>query len=284
MFQLILQKYVLAIVYLHQLKSKPLNTLFVAQKIISLDEVDSTNNYTIERIGQNDIVEGNVVSADFQKSGKGQRNKSWESYPGKNLLFSVALHPTFLNITKQFYLAKIAALAIVKVLEKAGIKDVSVKWPNDVFVGDKKIAGILIETLIRNTGIEWAIVGVGLNVNQRYFPEFNFPATSMRNKTNRSFERSDVLSDFAEFFENYYLQLRNKGFEAIDQSYHDYLYMKNVPQLYELATGGKEELVLEGVDVTGKARLRNANKLSLLFNQSEVKLTRNFPVNYRLTY
>lgn len=284
MFQLILQKYVLAIVYLHQLKSKPLNTLFVAQKIISLDETDSTNNYTIERIGQNDIVEGNVVSADFQKSGKGQRNKSWESYPGKNLLFSVALHPTFLNITKQFYLAKIAALAIVKVLEKAGIKDVSVKWPNDVFVGDKKIAGILIETLIRNTGIEWAIVGVGLNVNQRYFPEFNFPATSMRNKTNRSFERSDVLSDFAEFFENYYLQLRNKGFEAIDQSYHDYLYMKNVPQLYELATGGKEELVLEGVDVTGKARLRNANKLSLLFNQSEVKLTRNFPVNYRLTY
>lgn len=279
-----MQKYVLAIVYLHQLKSKPLNTLFVAQKIISLDETDSTNNYTIERIGQNDIVEGNVVSADFQKSGKGQRNKSWESYPGKNLLFSVALHPTFLNITKQFYLAKIAALAIVKVLEKAGIKDVSVKWPNDVFVGDKKIAGILIETLIRNTGIEWAIVGVGLNVNQRYFPEFNFPATSMRNKTNRSFERSDVLSDFAEFFENYYLQLRNKGFEAIDQSYHDYLYMKNVPQLYELATGGKEELVLEGVDVTGKARLRNANKLSLLFNQSEVKLTRNFPVNYRLTY
>ena len=135
-------------------------------KIVELENVDSTNNYLKEN--HSFFTEITMVIAKNQTKGRGQRGNSWESEPGKNLTFSVLFRPENFAANRQFLISELTALAITDALRKIGI-EAKVKWPNDIYVGDKKICGILIEHSIMGSEIERTIIGAGVNINQEKF-------------------------------------------------------------------------------------------------------------------
>lgn len=137
--------------------------------IIRLDNVDSTNTY-LSGIASNS-PHGTCVLADRQSTGRGQRGNTWESEPGKNLTFSVLLRPDGLHASQQFRISQAVSLAITDTLDgflPEGI-EAKVKWPNDIYVGNRKICGILIENTLCGAAIQHSIIGIGLNINQRDF-------------------------------------------------------------------------------------------------------------------
>lgn len=140
-------------------------------KIITLDETDSTNSYMQAHACE--MEHGDTVCARHQTSGRGQRGNSWESAPEMNVTMSMFLRPENLNAAKAFPLSEAVAVGVVDTLSKLlpaeMSDDITVKWPNDIYVGDKKIAGILIENSLRGAMVRHSIIGVGLNLNQREF-------------------------------------------------------------------------------------------------------------------
>jgi len=145
---------------------------------VKLDKVHSTNSYLADLIRNNEAEEGFAVVADYQDTGKGQGSSRWHSGRGENLLMSVALFPAFLSASRQFHISRIASLAICDFLEPLGLK-VHIKWPNDILTGRGKISGILIENSIKGQKISHSVVGIGLNLNQKDFPDFPVRATSL---------------------------------------------------------------------------------------------------------
>lgn len=136
--------------------------------IEQLAEIDSTNEYLAKQCSSGNIEEFYTVRTEYQTSGKGQRGNSWESEPGKNLLFSFVFYPTALEAKSQFNLSMLVATGLVDAL--SGYTDgFSIKWPNDIYWKDQKIAGILIENMLEGKYISQCIVGIGLNVNQTVF-------------------------------------------------------------------------------------------------------------------
>lgn len=138
-------------------------------KITHIDETDSTNRWLRNCTGgQSSCAIHEVVWADYQTAGRGQGTNTWESERGKNLTFSILLHPVDLPANRQFLLSMQVSLAICEALGEH-IGDLSIKWPNDIYWRNAKIAGILIENRLQGQVIRDSIVGVGLNVNQRQF-------------------------------------------------------------------------------------------------------------------
>lgn len=135
-------------------------------KIRRIKETESTNSYVASHATE--LEDMTMVLADKQTAGRGQRGNSWESEPGKNLTFTVFCRPTWLEPREQFSISEAAALAIVDYLADQGV-EAMVKWPNDIYVGDRKIAGILIEHSVTSTEIESSRIGIGVNINQQKF-------------------------------------------------------------------------------------------------------------------
>lgn len=162
----------------------------IGQKIIYLSSVDSTNNYVAKLLDEGDIEHGTVILAENQTSGRGQRGTEWQSEPGMNLTFSVLLSQVNLSVDQQFVLTQMISVSMVRAMKEHGIS-ASIKWPNDIFVGDHKLAGILIENRLKGNAIKESIIGVGLNVNQKEFEDI--PATSMARITGHHYNLSEVL-------------------------------------------------------------------------------------------
>ncbi len=133
---------------------------------IALDEVSSTNTWLAQHVA--DLSHLTMVTAAQQTAGRGQRGNSWESEPGANITFSLLIRPEGVPARNQFSISEATALAITDLLALYGVK-ATVKWPNDIYVGDRKICGILIEHAIMGTSIMHSIIGAGLNVNQTRF-------------------------------------------------------------------------------------------------------------------
>ncbi len=161
-------------------------------KFIHINELDSTNNYVANVVRHGEIHSGTVVSADFQREGRGQRATKWQSLIAQNALFSIFLSWEKLNATDQFQLSMLTAIAIVEILEELGIQNIKIKWPNDIFVENRKIGGILIENDLNGQQISSSIVGIGLNVNQVHF-ESNMQATSIKLETGQPFDIQSVI-------------------------------------------------------------------------------------------
>lgn len=138
--------------------------------------IDSTNLQAERELQSAD--EGTVWIADYQTSGRGQRGNVWESAKGANLMFTILLRPVFLPAQEQFLISQITALAIVNYLIDKGL-DAKIKWPNDIYVGDRKICGILIAHTVAGANLSASIIGVGLNINQTRFDSDAPNPTSM---------------------------------------------------------------------------------------------------------
>lgn len=131
-----------------------------------LEETDSTNSYVA--LHADELADDTMVMTGCQTAGRGQRGNSWESEPGKNLTFTLLHRPKDMAPRDQFAISEATALAVADFLVDSGVEAL-VKWPNDVYVGDRKIAGILIEHSVTSAGISHSRIGVGLNLNQREF-------------------------------------------------------------------------------------------------------------------
>ena len=140
----------------------------IETNIVVLQETDSTNNYANCQIAESEVPEGAVFLAYSQKNGRGQANNQWESEAGKNLTFSLVLKPRFLEISDQFMISKVVTLGIHSSL-KNYIGQLKIKWPNDMYAGDRKLGGILIENSILSGRITNSVIGIGLNINQEKF-------------------------------------------------------------------------------------------------------------------
>ena len=184
-------------------------------------EVESTNVLALNYIKENDLQSSVIFTADFQNSGRGQQLSKWESDKGDNLLISIALKMD-LSLENQFNLSVNTSLSISDVLSYYNIENVSVKWPNDIVVKDKKICGILIENKVRGQKITHSVLGIGLNINQTKFKLFNQIATSFKLESNFDFDINKVRDILIEKLRCRFLNSDKKNRE----DYLNKLYLK----------------------------------------------------------
>lgn len=229
------------------------------KNFIFLTETESTNNYANQLLLTKAAIEGTVVMTQFQTKGKGQQGNSWESEPGKNLLASYILQPKFLNAALQFYLSKTVSLALTDLLTEGNI-EVSIKWPNDIYTGNKKIAGILIENSIVGSNLHSAIAGVGLNLNQTDFISGAPNPVSLTQLTGKDYNVEIIAEKLWEKLEIRYNQLKSGDFSSIDSAYLNRLFRYQTWAFYAkqgevfeariTGTGQFGQLILEQKDGT----------------------------------
>ena len=191
-------------------------------KIEHIQEVSSTNTYLKELTKQTQLDEGTVILADFQTSGKGRGSSRWVSDRSENLTFSVLLKPD-IKAFCHFSLVEFVSLSIVDMLKLYGIHS-KIKWPNDIYIEDRKIAGILIENVLVESTIHSSIVGIGLNINQEIFPDDIPNPVSMRLILKKPVTRDEVFTKLLEQFRNRYDQLKLGNFDLLHNEYCNYTY------------------------------------------------------------
>ena len=189
--------------------------------VLHFQEIDSTNDYL--KNSYKLLNNFTFVTADYQKAGKGRENRVWSSNPKENLMFSLLIKDQIL-LKKYNILSIVGAALISELIESYGVKDVSIKWPNDVLIKNKKVCGILIEGQI----LEYLVIGVGLNINQKAFPDgLRRPATSLSLELNEDLDIKNIknklfkmiIGELSNLDENKYLQFFRK---------HNYLLNKRV--------------------------------------------------------
>jgi len=220
------------------------------KQLIILPRTDSSNNYAMELIKSNRAVHGTVVLAHWQEKGRGHRGNSWKSDPGKNILFSIILFPQFLKAEKQFYLSKIASLAIADLL-KDKTAGISIKWPNDIYAGDRKISGILIENMVQGTNIYASVAGIGLNVNQTDFGSDLPNPVSLKSLTGEEYSVEDLADRLIKIFFEWYDILQSGSLAQIDSDYLDSLYLKG-EWAYFIKEGKQFEARITGIGEYGQ--------------------------------
>jgi len=205
----------------------------MAHVINWFDKIDSTNNEAFRQVET--APDMSVFAAKFQTNGRGQKGNSWESAAGKNLTFSILLKPTFIPVEKQFLISQMVALGILGYLSKNGIA-AKIKWPNDIYVENNKICGILIEHHICGANLSASIIGIGLNVNQKVFNSDAPNPYSMyiADGLERTLE-VELESLVCHIFELYSKLKSAPGYAPeMEQSYHENLYRRNEFHEYEL--------------------------------------------------
>lgn len=197
-----------------------------------------------------------VVWAESQSAGRGQRGHSWHSTKGQNITFSVLLTPTFLPVTEQFLLSEIVALALVRTLAEYGI-ECRIKWTNDIYAGDNKIVGILIEHALSGDKLSRTIVGIGLNVNQEAFPSDLPNPTSMFVERGVKFDRREVLERIVANLEALYGELEAGNKAEIERLYIDTMYHLGEPHTYAYPSGERFTATIRGVRHSGELCLEH---------------------------
>jgi BirA family biotin operon repressor/biotin-[acetyl-CoA-carboxylase] ligase len=192
-------------------------------EVFRFQSLDSTNSKLHEFMAHKDLAEFSAVIASHQTAGRGQIGNSWESEKDQNLTFSIVLYPHFLKIQKQFRITQMITTAITDVLIDI-IPDISIKWPNDIYAGNKKIAGILIENSLSGATISSTIVGVGLNVNQEVFISDAPNPVSMRMLTQTTFDLDALFMQIRQAMIFRYIQWLEHGIRSIKKDYFKRLY------------------------------------------------------------
>jgi len=245
--------------------------LFFGKPLIRLREVDSSNNYAIQLLSKTYPNEGTCIITDYQTDGKGQIGRFWHSEPLKNILCSYILHPTFLDIRDNFALSMLTALAVRDLILDFNIANVSVKWPNDVYVADQKIAGILIQNVLRGTTIKHAVVGIGLNINQTLFPKELPNPTSIALETLTQYDLELVIEKLSFFLEKRYLQLKNSTVYKIKDDYISVLYKLNLFEHFQDNSGHTFEAKIIDISREGKLIVENKEGQSSQFAFREIQ-------------
>ena len=233
------------------------------------DEIDSTNAYLQRKQSEADIRNW-VVSADEQIKGKGMGNNGWESEVGKNLTFSLAVDMSFLPAERQFLLSEAVPLGIIEVLD--GIlpaEKLSIKWPNDLYYGNRKLAGILINSTIKANMMDVSIIGIGLNVNQMAFQDWPTHPISMKMITDKTYDLQPLMEQIAEHILIKVEQLKSDP-AVIEQEYLKRLSRYHTWADYEVR-GKVLRLFMTGLDPFGRLMMKDEADNSYCFDIKEIK-------------
>ena len=233
------------------------------------EQIDSTNAFLQKQQSECDIRNW-VVSADEQTAGKGMGSNSWESEVGKNLTFSLAADMSFLPAERQFLLSEAVPLGIVEVLDKLlPVEKLSIKWPNDIYYGNRKLAGILINSTIKTNMMDISIIGIGLNVNQMQFQDWPTHPISLKLIMGKEYALQPLLEQIAEHIMKKVEQLKSDP-TIIEQSYLKRLFRYRTWADYEV--GGKVLwLFMTGIDPFGRLMLVDEQQTFYTFDIKEIK-------------
>ncbi len=249
-----------------------MQTLFVGQTLIFISSTDSTNLYAVNLIRQNGALEGATIYTGFQTNGRGQMGTSWNSQEGLNVLASIILKPQFLPLKCSFYLSKIIALGLMETIaELVGTSEfIKIKWPNDILVHNKKIAGILIENIVSKNAIQYSVCGFGVNVNQIEF-ENNLKATSLKQILNKNLDVKQVLQLICQNIEKWYLTLKNNKLDLINSYYYKHLLGFKQPNMFGDLNQSQFTATIIGVTEDGQLILITEQNQQLHFDIKQIK-------------
>jgi BirA family biotin operon repressor/biotin-[acetyl-CoA-carboxylase] ligase len=234
-----------------------------------LEEVDSTNNELLRHVG--DYANLSVVAAVTQTAGRGQRGNRWVSAPGDNLTFSFILKPEGLPAREVMAVTCLATLAVRDALREEGVPAV-IKWPNDIYVGVRKICGMLVENGLDGPDIAWSVVGIGINLNQTEFPGGVQNPTSLKRLTGMDYDPAAFLEKLCHGIEALLPALNDReGRDGLRASYERDLFRKDSPAPYrDLTTGQEFTGLIRGITPEGLLRIEKAEGPEKTFGFKEI--------------
>jgi BirA family transcriptional regulator, biotin operon repressor / biotin---[acetyl-CoA-carboxylase] ligase len=248
---------------------------------IELQSVDSTNNYALARIYAGLAQHGSAFFAHEQVAGKGQRGKTWIAERGNNLILSVVINPQALALSQQFHLSACVAVSVCQLFKGYAGDDTRIKWPNDLYWQDRKAGGILIENIIggkkmavggrqmtvdsqqsavgsrQSSNWQWAVIGIGININQDTFPPDLKKAVSLTQITGRKFNIIEMAKELCLILDQNFTRLCTTGFEQLYMFYQDHLYKRNEMVRFKKDSRTFEALV-KTVTTTGNLIVQHA--------------------------
>ncbi len=259
---------------------QPSATKLLGSPFIELQSVDSTNNYAFTQIHEGLAQHGMVVFAHEQLAGKGQRSKIWAGEKHANIILSVLIKPGSLQPAQQFWLSACVALATYDFFKSYAGNETKIKWPNDLYWQDRKAGGILIESIVksRESGTaneqsamgnwKWAVIGIGININQTSFPVELQNPVSLKQITGKDFDVIFLAKELCQLLNSYFEQLTINGFENIYTQYLTHLYKRN--EKTKLKKGSRIfEATIKGVSQTGKLIVQHTMEEEFDFGEVE---------------
>ena len=225
------------------LQSNHFSGIFIGKNRITLERTASTNDYLKAELSKfKPLVDGTVIMAVEQYAGRGQLGTQWESEKGKNLTASILLCPSFISPANQFNLSIAVSLGIRHVLHKILKQDVWIKWPNDIYVNNKKIGGLLIENILQGNTWKHAIIGIGINVNQTIFSSDAKHPTSISEILHESYSIEKLIVEICKLIELHYFELKSGMQNKQKEEYLQYLLGKDKQRIFKI----------DGISVEGK--------------------------------
>ena len=237
--------------------------------LIKLDAIDSTNDF-LKGLSKDENIENfTVVTANCQTNGKGQMGAKWISEIGKNLTVSVLIKNIISKSTSHFELNVAIALSLLESLNSLEIPNLSIKWPNDIMSDNKKIAGILIENILKSDGSVISIIGFGLNVNQTSFENL-VKASSLKLITKKDYNHDLILGTIIETIKKNILQIDKS--DLLWENYNNLLFKKGVIMPFENKKGNKFMGIIQEVSRNGKLKLLLENDIIEQFDVKEITM------------
>ena len=240
----------------------------IGKNHIHFETIESTNDYATDLVSKSNPLDGTVISASFQTNGHGQFDRKWDSNDGENILMTIILYPDFIKVENQFLISITISLAICDYLYEKNIRSY-IKWPNDIYVGSKKISGILIKNSIMGQRLNSSIVGIGFNLNQTNF-EHHKNATSLKLLVSKEFEISNEMNKLWLHIGHRYNELKKIKTDIIGQ-YENLLYFINKSIKYN-RLDESISLTIKGIDDYGRLRAVNESGDEVLITHGEGKL------------
>ena len=235
---------------------------------IHFEEVDSTNEVARKLIDKGEVSEGTIITADIQTRGRGQFGRVWNSESSQNVLLSIILAPSFLPVVRQFDLNRAVSMAVLKTVQDYCFQT-TIKWPNDIYAGDRKIAGILIQNFIQGRNFAHSIVGIGLNVHQKSWPPEVPNATSIALESDSEVTIDELLGKLCRQMTFYYDLLKN------NDSYLNQEYVQHLFRLHQITsfTSGNNPFtgMIHGVDDLGRLQVEQNGRIEA-YNHGEISM------------
>lgn len=248
------------------LSTHTINT--IGQPFVALKSIQSTNNYAMQMVQQGQALHGYAVFAYDQTEGKGQMGKVWKTEPNCNIVLSVVLDTSFLQLNQQFFVSAMVAVAVHDFFYAHAGDATKIKWPNDIYWKDRKAGGILIENNVRGNSWNWAVTGIGLNINQTIFPDYLPNPVSLKQITGKIYDPTELAKELCNCLEFRYKELKSNQHKKLLDTYNNHLY-----KLEEEVKLKKDNIVfpckIKGVSNTGELLVGSA--LFPEFNFGEVE-------------
>lgn len=235
------------------------NTQFTGKVFYVLSSLESTNSFALKLLSKGKPEEGTAILALHQQSGKGHFGKKWQGEKGLNIYLSIIYYPDFLKVSSNFDLSRCIALSVREFVTQLTDKKVCIKWPNDIYLDDKKVCGILIENGVMRENLTHSIIGIGINVNQTEF-DSNIPnPVSMKQITGKHYDIMQLTKTLFSFIEKNYLRLKSGDANYIKENYERNLYQLNEKIRLKDSSENMMTVTLKGTTEEGYLKVLTAD-------------------------